>query len=85
MKNLTPEQDALMVRWGYPYVMDEFRFHMSLTGDLNKAPPLVLSNILKSSEAHFGGLGKLALDHLALFVEPEKGANFELVELYKIG
>jgi hypothetical protein len=25
-------QEAHLVRWGYPYVMEEFRFHMTLTG-----------------------------------------------------
>ena len=29
---LTPVQDALLRRWGYPYVMDEFRLHLTLTG-----------------------------------------------------
>lgn len=29
---LTPAQDALLIRWGYPYVFDEFRFHLTLTG-----------------------------------------------------
>ena len=24
-------QDAHFLNWGYPYVMDEFRFHMTLT------------------------------------------------------
>ncbi|MBI1416458.1 MAG: DUF1045 domain-containing protein [Limimaricola sp.] len=32
---LSPAQDALLVRWGYPYVMEEFRFHMTLTGPLD--------------------------------------------------
>lgn len=31
---LTPEQDALLRAWGYPYVMDQFRFHITLTGKL---------------------------------------------------
>ncbi|WP_371055283.1 DUF1045 domain-containing protein [Rhodosalinus sp. K401] len=31
---LTPRQEALLARWGYPYVMEEFRFHMTLTGPL---------------------------------------------------
>lgn len=31
---LTERQAALLARWGYPYVMDEFRFHMTLTGPL---------------------------------------------------
>ena len=29
---LTPEEEANLTRWGYPYVMDAFRFHMTLTG-----------------------------------------------------
>ncbi|KNG93456.1 DUF1045 domain-containing protein [Pseudaestuariivita atlantica] len=32
--NLTPAQDANLTAWGYPYVMDEFRFHITLTGRL---------------------------------------------------
>lgn len=31
---LTAGQEALLRRWGYPYVFDEFRFHMTLTGSL---------------------------------------------------
>ena len=31
---LSPRQEALLVRWGYPYVMEEFRFHITLTGKL---------------------------------------------------
>ena len=29
--NLTPQQDAMLVRWGYPYVFDTWFFHMTLT------------------------------------------------------
>ena len=32
---LTDRQEALLQRWGYPYVMDEFRFHVTLTGRVN--------------------------------------------------
>ena len=31
---LTPSQREHLDRWGYPYVMEEFRFHMTLTGRL---------------------------------------------------
>lgn len=34
---LTPAQDALLLRWGYPYVMEEFRFHITLTGKRPKS------------------------------------------------
>jgi putative phosphonate metabolism protein len=29
---LTRRQEVLLHRWGYPYVMEEFRFHITLTG-----------------------------------------------------
>jgi len=32
---LTPAQRALLETWGYPYVLDEFRFHLTLTGKLS--------------------------------------------------
>lgn len=31
---LTIAQETNLLRWGYPYVMDEFRFHMTLTDRL---------------------------------------------------
>lgn len=32
---LTRRQNENLDRWGYPYVFDEFRFHMTLTGSLS--------------------------------------------------
>lgn len=32
--NLSASQEALLVQWGYPYVLNEFRFHLTLTGRL---------------------------------------------------
>jgi hypothetical protein len=43
---LSPAEDAHLLRWGYPYVLDRFRFHVTLTGPLDPAeaqrlmPPL---------------------------------------------
>ncbi|MEP2532152.1 DUF1045 domain-containing protein [Shimia sp.] len=34
--SLSPRQDALLTQWGYPYVMDEFRFHITLTGPMSQ-------------------------------------------------
>ena len=31
---LTPRQQVHLARWGYPYVFDDFCFHMTLTGSL---------------------------------------------------
>ncbi len=34
--NLSTRQEELLAQWGYPYVMDEFRFHITLTGRLSQ-------------------------------------------------
>lgn len=33
---LSAAQEENLIRWGYPYVMDQFRFHLTLTGKLAK-------------------------------------------------
>lgn len=33
--DLTARQDELLRLWGYPYVMEQFRFHITLTGPLD--------------------------------------------------
>jgi putative phosphonate metabolism protein len=32
---LSPAEDAYLVQWGYPYVLDLFQFHMTLSGSLD--------------------------------------------------
>jgi hypothetical protein len=32
---LSDRQEVLLKKWGYPYVMEEFRFHLTLTGRLD--------------------------------------------------
>jgi len=34
---LTPDQEARLARWGYPHVMEGFRFHITLTGKRAKS------------------------------------------------
>ncbi|MDO6729385.1 DUF1045 domain-containing protein [Marinovum sp. 2_MG-2023] len=33
---LSPTQESNLAAWGYPYVMDDFRFHITLTGPLRR-------------------------------------------------
>ncbi|MCV6585969.1 MAG: DUF1045 domain-containing protein [Marinibacterium sp.] len=33
---LSPAQEAHLTRWGYPYVLDQFRFHITLSGRLGR-------------------------------------------------
>jgi len=35
LSDLSPRQDQQMLDWGYPYIFDDFRFHLTLTGRLD--------------------------------------------------
>lgn len=37
---LSPRQRELLHRWGYPHVMEEFRFHLTLTDRLDEPEPV---------------------------------------------
>lgn len=43
---LTPEQDAHLARWGYPFVFDAFRFHMTLSSRLDPAVAQRVADVL---------------------------------------
>ncbi|MFM0012838.1 DUF1045 domain-containing protein [Paraburkholderia sediminicola] len=73
---LTERQRALLIEWGYPYVFDEFRFHMTLSGSLANADER--ATLVAWWQAQTPALGPLAIDHAALFVEPAPGEPFVL-------
>lgn len=81
---LTPAQDCLLLAWGYPYVFDEFQFHLSLTGKLAGMDDDELLRWQQAAQAHFADLGPCRFDRLALFVEPTRGADFELLEIAEL-
>lgn len=66
-----------LMRWGYPYVFDQFRFHMTLTTRLSEPD---ISRVAEAASAHFAPAlaGPIAVKSLSLFIEPEPGAPFEL-------
>lgn len=72
---LEEQQRAYLQQWGYPYIFDAFRFHMTLTGAVPDAEADQMEDILK---ALFDPLlrSQLMCDHLTLFCEVEKGAPF---------
>jgi len=43
---LSPRQEAHLARWGYPYVMEEFRFHLTLTGQLQPGQAAMVQQAL---------------------------------------
>jgi len=82
---LTPHQDALLLQWGYPWVLDHFRFHLSLTGDIDGEAAATQAALQEAAQAWFGALPPCEVGHLSLFVEPVRGAEFMLVEQLELG
>jgi hypothetical protein len=81
---LTPMQDQLLMAWGYPYVLEAFQFHMSLTGRLEGLSDKVIATWHHAAQTHFENLGVCRFDQLALFIEPERGADFRLIEVVEL-
>jgi hypothetical protein len=79
-KPLTAEEDALLLAWGYPWVLQRFRFHFSLTGGLTDVSDTTVAAMRGAAEAHFSGLPPLRIDRLCVFVEPVTGADFTLLD-----
>ena len=80
---LTPEQDALLLRWGYPYVMEAFRFHVTLTGPLE---PMALSAVEEALGPVLAPIlpRPFRLDSIALLREDAAG-RFHLRERFPLG
>jgi putative phosphonate metabolism protein len=75
---LSPRQLEYLDRWGYPYVMEEFRFHMTLTGRLGDIRRESVLAMLRERFARLQ-LDKLAVDRLALFRQDDAKARFAIV------
>jgi hypothetical protein len=75
---LTPRQDQHLLRWGYPYVLEDFRFHMTLS---ERLAPDALERLKLAASSHFApGLSRpVPIDGLTVFTEASPGAAFNAV------
>ncbi|MCP4379886.1 MAG: DUF1045 domain-containing protein [Hyphomicrobiales bacterium] len=77
---LTVSQRRNLEHWGYPYVFDDFRFHMTLTGPVPENRQAIMEAVLRQRFAAFIDQ-PLAIDGLALFRQPAPSDDF-VVESY---
>jgi hypothetical protein len=80
---LSAEQDAMLVRWGYPYVFDTWFFHMTLTRRLSDTEKAVL---LPAAKAWFAPAlaGPRRVEDICLFSQAAPGAAFVLAERIRL-
>jgi hypothetical protein len=78
---LTPRQIELMDTWGYPYVFDEFRFHMTLTSSLN---PAALSQAHEALVASYARIAAAkSLTSICICAQPQ-GERFRLLRRFAL-
>ncbi|MFD0911779.1 DUF1045 domain-containing protein [Ruegeria arenilitoris] len=79
---LTMEQDANLTNWGYPYVLEAFRFHITLSGRLSKP---MLANVQTVLNQRLVPLLPAPFDirDLALVGEAEDG-RFHMLQRYAL-
>jgi len=80
---LTATQEALLQRWGYPYVMEAFRYHMTLTGSLDPALRERVAEALAPAVAPLVA-APLAIGDVALCVEPTPRARFRVLRRFAL-
>jgi len=76
-ERLSDSQRANLQRWGYPYVMEDFGFHMTLSGQVPAERAEVMRAILAERFAGFTGR-PLLISGLAVFIEETRGAPFRV-------
>ena len=75
---LSPRQDEYLMRWGYPYVLEEFRFHLTLTGSLDEPEHSVVKRKLEELTASFCAL-PLVIRDLAIFTQDDRAVPFRVL------
>ncbi|MCY4334465.1 MAG: DUF1045 domain-containing protein [Litoreibacter sp.] len=78
---LSERQEALLAQWGYPYVFEEFRFHLTLSGQLPDDEMRKWSDILQDTLPDLPT--PFVIDQIALCGERQDG-RFELIHRYPL-
>jgi putative phosphonate metabolism protein len=65
-------------RWGYPYVFEDFRFHMTLTGGMAPDRQDAVLACLHEKLGTVTGM-EMQVDRIALLRQPDPGTPFHLV------
>lgn len=81
---LTPLQDAHLVNWGYPYIFESFRFHMTLTGSI--ADDAIKARVLATAQAYFADVpASHNFGSVSLFRQENRDSPFTIIEHFPFG
>jgi hypothetical protein len=79
---LTPRQVGHLDRWGYPYVFEDFRFHMTLTGPLPEAAHAAIAAALRELYAPIAG--PVAIDAICVLEQASPHARFRILARFDL-
>jgi len=80
---LSARQRALAAEWGYPYLLDEYRFHMTLTGPLPAEQRDETAALLREWFAPVLET-PLPVDAISLLYQPDSAAPFRVRARYPL-
>ena len=83
-QGLTARQEALLDRWGYPFVLDEFRFHMTLTRRLDEGLRARIAALLERRMGSFIGR-EWRVDSISLVHQASHDERFVVKARYSLG
>ena len=80
---LSKKQEANLTKWGYPFVLDEFRFHLTLSGPLKSH---VAKNVMSFLAIELEDIISLPLQvkELCVFGENHETGNFQIVHRFPL-
>ena len=73
-------QRELLAKWGYPYVLDEWKFHMTLTSSIPDKNTRQI--FLQTLKAHFSEFTPVQLTDLCIFMQPDPATPFALMDRF---
>ena len=82
---LTPAHRAYLEAYGYPYVGDAFRFHMTLTGSLPAGEVAPVKVALVAAHAQAVPAGPVPIDRIAIFKQASRSSRFVLLDSIPLG
>ena len=82
---LSPRQEQLLTRWGYPYVLEEWRFHLTLTGRVfDVAERAAVKELLRRRFSAFIG-APLQVRDLCVFRQSAPDRAFTVLARFRLG
>ena len=83
--DLTQRQEDLLLRWGYPYVLEQGRFHLTLTGRVQdpRERGVIQGELRRRFMAFIDR--PLAVRDLCVFRQPAPGRPFTVLARFRLG